>query len=282
MFLVLKHINPTGFCFSLNAMIMNQDLNLRQSMILDGLKPLALMYPWISVRAYGYSFTDLVRQSGIEFPSTARCILGVSRLYVPLLFRATWFLYLDADIEAVADFFPEILTFTSNASKVFFVVPDQTILSVPADRYRIKKMNLGIDPNTYFNSGFLFMRGGCVLNQQLRNAIVCLRENLTLKYPDQDALNFGIDRRLMVLLPWKFFTGRDAFAALGNQAYIRHYNGHRKTEANDIGLKLSILFRKVKQNSSSHDPGVSRRPNITLWSSSQWTDNRDVSQQCSC
>jgi hypothetical protein len=275
MFLLLKNMNSSGFSLSLNAMIINQDLTSRESTIRSGLEALGSVYPWVSMNAYNFSFIDLVQQAGVEFPTHVPFLVCMARLYIPLLFKANWFLYVDADIQPVREFFPEIMTFTTNVSKVLFAVPDQTIIMTGYDRRRLQRLNLGVSHTQYFNAGFLFMRSGPALREQLRRAIIFVRKNLNIRYRDQDGLNFGIDRGLLELLPWKFFVEVTAHDIMGNTSYIKHHNGP-KFPTTAIEVYSSALFRKVRRDHLASRRNGSRKPEVNIWPSSIWTRERTL------
>jgi hypothetical protein len=240
-------------------MLFNQNFDLLLPFISTDLNFLSQTYPTISFVCHNISMPYLVNQSHVEYPLNETRGHLAARLFIPLLYHADWFLYIDDDIEAVDYFFPEILSFASDRSKILFAVRDHTIMLSRRDCRYIRRVSPTFDVERYVNCGLLLMRGGEVLKEQFRNIIMCLSHHRHLKYHDQDAINFAINPGLVGLLPWPFCVGRDLHSQMGNRSILKHYNGFRKSSTRDIGGKLSAIYREAKQisrNAESKTSGV--------------------------
>jgi hypothetical protein len=88
------------------------------------------------------------------------------------MYEADWFFYMDDDIEyRRGEIFPELMTFTSDGSKVLFGVQDYAFLIMGRFRNRIHAYKSDYPGTNYYGSGFLLMRSVDVLRQELRNTI---------------------------------------------------------------------------------------------------------------
>jgi hypothetical protein len=256
MTLLLKHMNAFGFTVSLNIILFNQNLAEIQPLVEEDLRVLSFISRMVTVHIHAFYLSDLVSISGTDFPIDGPFSSGhwkdrwiaMGRLFIPLIFHADWFLYLDDDVEAVGHFFPEVFTFTSDSSKVMFAVQDQWFDQADFPQRYLRRVKPGFNVKDYFGSGFLLMRGGAALRRELTNVLYYFRDHRSLLLPDQDALNFGMNHSYVHLLPWKYCVLSNMHGQMGRHALLKHYNGPGKTVDRGIGLKLATAYRQAKEH----------------------------------
>jgi lipopolysaccharide biosynthesis glycosyltransferase len=194
---------------------------------------LSSLYPHVGFRAFSHQFEDVLEQTGFN-KSFVRIKLNdcgyrgksiiVMRLFVPLVYDADWFIYLDDDVLAGHHFFPELLSYTGDRTQILFACVDEGSIG---SRLLTQVLNRAGRPElkfTYFGSGFLVMRGGTVLREQMRNTIRYLWKHSPLRFPDQDALNFAVNRSMIGFFPSHFVTvGFRRRTPKTDFAVLRHY-----------------------------------------------------------
>jgi lipopolysaccharide biosynthesis glycosyltransferase len=149
--------------------------------------------------------------------------IGVVRLYIPRLFPGPeWFLYFDNDvIFRRGQFFPEVMSYTDNPSKVFFAVSDIVWAHHPSHRKRIRSYNARA--SDYFGSGFLLWRNGEILRREIAKSLEYCVKHMELRWPDQDALNLGFDWTYIDLLPKRFCVCSEEHGPTWSSAYNFHF-----------------------------------------------------------
>jgi lipopolysaccharide biosynthesis glycosyltransferase len=226
---VLPQIDPDGFAVSVNIILFNG--------VVGGLEEhlgfLSSLYPHVRFRAFSHQIEDVLEQTGFNRSFTHihlnNCgyrgkFIIVMRLFIPLIYDANWFVYLDDDVLAGHHFFPEILLYASDATQILFACFDEYLVG---SRFLMRVLNRARRrelSSTYFGSGFLVMRGGTVLREQMRNAIRYLSKYSPLRFPDQDALNFAVNRSMIGFFPSHFVTvGFRHRTQKTDFAVLRHY-----------------------------------------------------------
>jgi lipopolysaccharide biosynthesis glycosyltransferase len=223
--------------------------------------------PSIPVIFRHFSFEDAFAKTRAVFPADRPVFrgqffernLGLARLWVPLLYAADWFMYLDDDLFfRRGKFFPEVLNFTWDSSKVMFAVRDHGFLAYRSFQVRIAAYRPKDRPYpTYFGSGFLFMRGGPILQQELRNTIQYIADHMELQYPDQDALNLGFESSRVFILPDKFCVIQQERERQWATAYGFHFNGVAKRITRGSFTYEAILdYRKAKEEWRQRHPAT--------------------------
>jgi hypothetical protein len=220
-------MDPFGFSCSMNIFLYNEIVPTES----EDLAFLRSMQPRVPVFFRSFSFEEAFAKTGAVFAAHRpvakgqflQCNNTLVRLWIPLLYTADWFMCLDDDLFfRRGRFFPEVLDFTSNSSKVLFAVRDHFYLdSAEIAGYRPKNQ-------TYFGAGFLFMRGGSVLRQELRNTIQYFADHMELQYVDQDALNLGFETSRVFILPDKFCVTYSERNRQWDTAYGFHWAGSPK------------------------------------------------------
>jgi hypothetical protein len=175
------------------------------------------------------------------------------RLFVPLVYSADWFLYLDDDILGSRDWFPEIERFTTNLHKTLFSVIDPNIAGSPRWEVYFQMLERPELFSVYFGSGFLLMRSGAILRTQLRNVLRFVPKHMNLTWPDQDALNIAWNRSQVQILPWQYCivgyqirTQQVMGAYLKHYANKRYYNITRKLTC--FAVPYYTLYNQSRQN----------------------------------
>jgi lipopolysaccharide biosynthesis glycosyltransferase len=247
-------MDPFGFDCSMNIFLYNETLPTES----EDLAFLRSIQPSVPVFFRSFSFEEAFAKSGAVFAAHSPVFqgqfsqrnMGLVRLWIPLLYTADWFMYLDDDFFfRRGKFFPEVMEFTSNSSKVLFAVRDHFYLMARdfQDRIAAYRPKNQTEP-TYFGSGFLFMRGGSVLQQELRNTIQYFADHMELGYPDQDALNLGFESSRVVILPDRFCVTDRERKRQWNTAYGFHFNGGAKRIARGTFTHQAISeYRKAKE-----------------------------------
>jgi lipopolysaccharide biosynthesis glycosyltransferase len=171
----------------------------------------------------------------------------LARLFIPLLFSADWFLYFDDDlIFKRGEFFPEVMSFTSDSFKVMFAVQDHLFVISRGFQERIRSYNPTFPGLWYYGSGFLLMRSGLILRRELRSTLAYIRAHPRLEYIDQDALNLGFNFSYVHFLPDRFCVLSNRHIQLRHVGYAFHYNGAMKSAFSGFGFAIAASYRAAR------------------------------------
>jgi lipopolysaccharide biosynthesis glycosyltransferase len=246
-------MQPAGFNCSLNIFLYNKTFSKRMK---DDLSFLGSIHPEVQIRVRNLSLESLARDAYIDFlkgnrnPHFPLSGTGVElvRLFVPLIFDADWFIYFDDDwIMKRGEFFPEVMNLTFDMSKVLYAVQDQWFVVSSFFRERIKSYKRDFPGLQYYCSGFLMMRNGTDLRQELRKTIQYYQEHMELQYMDQDALNLAFDLAYVQFLPLKYNVMTPWHVKLGDTGYAFHFSGLAKDGSNHFMDGVLRSYRDAKQ-----------------------------------
>jgi hypothetical protein len=232
---LLTHMRPARFQYSANIFIYNSTLPDNDC---EDIRFLRSIHREIDVKVRAISMEEAIERTGAKFaweapphPGQFRGRnIGFIRLYVPLMYEADWFFYMDDDIEyRRGEIFPEVMSFTSDRSKMLYGVQDHAFLGDGYFRRRVQAYRSDYPGTKYYGSGFLLMRSGDILRQELRNTIAYFEKHPELSLTDQDALNLGFSWSYVDLLPVRFCVVISEWKKEKDRAYGFHCTACPKT-----------------------------------------------------
>jgi lipopolysaccharide biosynthesis glycosyltransferase len=228
----ILHSNFTGYRTSLHFFVFGG----RIPNITRELSFLASVQPNISINVH-VSNDPLLNAArnirGLSIGHMPHPWVALTRLFVPFVYESDWYLYLDSDVLARGEFWPNVTKFIRDKRKVIFAVHDQGFgVSRRLKAYAKVASKGRIRGRDYFGSGVLVLRGGRQLKIQFAKAIRFAHENAAtgrVKFIDQCALNFGCDREAIQLLPEEFCSVLPGDAP--NGTVLLHWAGKPKAGA---------------------------------------------------
>jgi lipopolysaccharide biosynthesis glycosyltransferase len=226
-FHMLTHMSTGGYNCSLTLFFYNEPIPTTYGADLRFLRSIQPNFPIV---LQNISLSQLIH-TGISYPWEQPVVpgqffqrnLAITRLFLPWVIDTDWYLYLDTDvIFRRGEFFPEVMRYTSNSSKVLFAVADAA--------WRSRKHREGVwryNPalTNYFGSGFLLLRNGPILRRELQNTIGYFANHMELRLVDQDALNFAFNWQHIELLSLKFCACTGDHRHVWDWAYGFHFAG---------------------------------------------------------
>jgi hypothetical protein len=253
-YLVLTHMLPARYLCSLHIFLFESgplnESNEEDRLFLNSIQPL------VPICFHSVTFGELINRTEVTMPlkippsggSTHHREIELARLFIPLLFVSDWYLYFDDDlIQRRGEFFPKVMSFTRDASKIMFAVQDHWFCITKDFQQRVQRYHPQFPGLWYYGSGFLLMRGGAQLNHELRQTLAYVNDHLDLLYIDQDGLNLGFNFSYVYFLPNYFSVLSSQHQQLWDVGYAFHYNGFRKSSHFGFGLPLATTYRNAKQ-----------------------------------
>jgi len=126
-------------------------------------------------------------------------------------------LYLDCDIIVRRDISRTYLD-TDLSGSLLAAVSEPAI-----EDQRVKRLDMGLDPDSYFNSGFLLLNLEMMRRENASASFFKLLKDDRLEFPDQDVLNLVCKDRVTYLPP-SCNSIRTFFIGKYRQAFLSHYN----------------------------------------------------------
>jgi lipopolysaccharide biosynthesis glycosyltransferase len=236
LYFMLRHTRPAGYQFVVNIFFFNESL---PTDVDDDIRFLRYVNPGVSIVVRNSSIPEVVAKTGIDCqfrdmgagvwaaePARSSTCL---RLWIPFIYDADWYLYLDTDlIYWKSGFFPAIMKFAKDESKVLFAVQDAVFTRNRRFRKRVWSYTNGVRAPAYFNAGVLLMRSGEILRQELNKTIRFLEQHQELSYPDQDSINLAFNRSFVQFIPNRFNWIPKRSESLAKPQKAVHYAGDQK------------------------------------------------------
>jgi lipopolysaccharide biosynthesis glycosyltransferase len=254
---MLNHISPSSYSFSVN--IISCDPGIPPGRDAD-FKFLASIHRDVPIFVHNISQQNLNCLAGTKFPwerpLTKRQIPGRNiaalRLFIPFLFTADWFIYTDDDVFFRRDFFPEVMEYTKNQSKVLYAVRDHFWFMGHRLRRRMHRYDKAF-VGPYFGNGFFLVRGNEIARREMKKTIEYFSQHMELQFVEQDAMNLAFDWNRVELLPVKFCVVGSEHGVAWDWAYGFHYTAiHKKTKVPFIKSAIqNYLARRDRWNSDS-------------------------------
>jgi hypothetical protein len=170
------------------------------------------------------------------------------RLYIPQTSKADWYFYMVGDLVfSRGEFFPGLMQFTADKSKILFAVQDRAFNVYPHVWQRLKTYRRDYPGDLYYGSGFLFWRGGEALLRELRVTLNYFVQHMELEYIEQDALNLAFNTSLVYFLPHKFCVVPAEIDEARHWAYGFHHAAELKSLTGGFGVELMKVYEPAKQ-----------------------------------
>jgi hypothetical protein len=208
---VAKLGNWSGFRASLNLFMLDSS---NESDVRMEISCLGRLQPGLPARSIHISIEELIRRSGVNFTdlthlypivhrSIPRAGPMIARLFIPFVYPADFYFYLDSDAWPQVPFVHLLRSLLVEQDHVIWGCPDAWFAHASQPQQYLKQVKPSLHFSQYFGSGVLLFRGGPLLLEQLGKAIAWMRDESPerARYSDQCALNFGCDRERIGLMP---------------------------------------------------------------------------------
>lgn len=126
-------------------------------------------------------------------------------------------LYLDCDIIIRRDI-SSLYASVDLSNKLLAAVHEP-----PIENQAAQRVLLGIDPDSYFNSGFLILNLALMRQESTTQSLFNLLQDDKLEFPDQDALNIVCQKKVLLLPPY-FNSIRTFFIEKYKPEFLRRYS----------------------------------------------------------
>jgi hypothetical protein len=145
------------------------------------------------------------------------------------------------------EFFPEVMNFMLDVSKVLYAVQDQWFIQDEFFHNRITLYRMDFPGLQYYCSGFLVMRNGTDLRRELRKTIQYYRDHKELQYMDHDALDLAFDLAYVQFLPIKYNAMSPWHGKFYDTGYAFHFSGQPKDSSRYFIERILQPYRAAKK-----------------------------------